>query len=123
MLSPEVAELKTTIGFIVGFQQQVKVGVEEAEKVPENEHETIAVSSFGGKKLTEKVFSQTEEMSPVRVQRASLCADMNKMATLVSRMNEDVELPLPNVCVVAKKMNDELVDILEQKIQEHLVDR
>lgn len=89
-LGTEIFELKSMIGSIVGFRQEVNARAVETEGDLKKAQDAIPVSGSCKKALVGKVSSLTEELASVRLERAIVSDELDEMATLVQRVKEGV---------------------------------
>lgn len=111
--------LKTRTGALLISLQDVKSLAVETESDLKKTQETAAVSESQQMTLTDKVSSLTKELSTVRVERANVMADLNKMAPLVLRMKENVRKALASVCSKVQNTYEDRVEAVWLNIQKH----
>lgn len=72
--------------------------------------------------LTDKFLSLTEELSSVRVERANIRVDLDKMTARMQRVNDNVGNSLSDVFTEVQNTYEDTIKAIKLKNQEDLVD-
>lgn len=106
----------------MSFVQGVKARVRETEKNLKKSQETIALSGFRGKALTEKVSWSTKKLSAVLIEPTKLHADVEGSITLLQGIKHDAVKSRSTAFREVQNTYDDVVSVVNWKILNALVD-